>query len=454
MTPDKRFASSVIRKAPSLRSAFGRFVVAALTIFSLLNLAAAPNKVLELDGNASYVELPPNIFNNLTQATVEVWAKWDSFRAYSRIFEFGAGWQSVALFNHAKLSDLRYNVYPRNARTNIALMYTIRAANALRTNEWFHFAAVSGPGGMKLYVNGTLIGEHTNAASFSDIQITQTNLFGRGLARNPDDKDFAGQMDEIRVWDHRRSEAQIRENMRKRLAGTEPGLVALWNFEDGKANDRSWHRYRGKLIGNARIVAADSETDVQLTADEVRVLTQTAAPVSAPIAVALPPETSRNAAAWWIAGALILIALLLGALLLMLRRSGVGKDKLLPSATSHALLAGEAHPPANQELKERALAQLTEFAKESLVQGLYSQRKALLETQMKAQQELAELEARLATAQLPERLGAYEKRIAELEKELETRSGEVRELTNATLLLLRQKLEQEKQTEGKGRRFN
>jgi hypothetical protein len=32
---------------------------------------AAPNRVLELDGHGSYVELPPNIFKDLEEATVE-----------------------------------------------------------------------------------------------------------------------------------------------------------------------------------------------------------------------------------------------------------------------------------------------------------------------------------------------------------------------------------------------
>lgn len=36
---------------------------------------AVPNHVLELDGG--YAELPPNIFNNLTEATFEAWVRWD-----------------------------------------------------------------------------------------------------------------------------------------------------------------------------------------------------------------------------------------------------------------------------------------------------------------------------------------------------------------------------------------
>ena len=86
------------------------------------------------------------------------------------------------------------------------------------------------------------------------------------------------------------------------------------------------------------------------------------------------------------------------------------------------------------------------FAKQSLVQGLYEQRNALLDTQRKAEQALIELEQRLAALHLPqqERICAYEDRIAELEKELETRDDEVRELTRATLLLVRRKLQEEK----------
>ena len=113
------------------------------------------------------------------------------------------------------------------------------------------------------------------------------------------------------------------------------------------------------------------------------------------------PTNTRDPAAWWIAGALTLIVALLTWLVLMFRRSAVGGDRLLPPASAHALIADSATAPtvvdtaADQKLKERALAELTEFAKQSLVQGLYSQRNALLETQQKAQRELAELEARL-----------------------------------------------------------
>ena len=170
---------------------------------------AVPNRALKLDGQGSYVELPPDIFRDLTQSTVEVWAKWKEFAWFSRVFEFGAGYQSVSLFNHMTNSDLRFNIYPRFAKNDPSSMFTATARGLLRTNEWIHFAALSGPGGMQLYANGRLVAQHTNALTLADIKVTQTNVLGRGLARGPMDKDFKGEIDEVRVWDHRRTLARF-----------------------------------------------------------------------------------------------------------------------------------------------------------------------------------------------------------------------------------------------------
>ena len=113
--------------------------------------------------------------------------------------------------------------------------------------------------------------------------------------------------------------------------------------------------------------------------------------------------------------------------------------------------------PENQVIRERIAAELAEFAKQSLVQGLYSQRSSLVETQRRAQAELAELEERLASLHLPlqERIRAYETRIHDLEKELETRDEEMRNMIHATLLLIRERLEEERAKDpGTTSRFN
>src|ERR1043166_3552592 len=285
------------------------------------NICFAQNKALKLDGRGSYVELPPNIFRDLTQATVEVWVKWETFQTYSRVFEFGGPWQSMSLFNHANTSDLRFNLYPRNAKFDGSAQNIIRVAGVLHSNEWIHLVAVTGPGGMELYANGRLIGQHTNTASFADIAVFHTNVIGHGLTGNPNDRDFRCELDELRVWNHRRTAAQIRANMCKRLTGKEEGLTHLWNFDDGTANDSSSSAHHGKLIGNAMIVP----TDLGLIAEVMPAMaaapsnTNFSGVPAASAAATIPPNDS--VATWWIAGSLVALVLLLAWLVMMLRRS-------------------------------------------------------------------------------------------------------------------------------------
>jgi hypothetical protein len=131
------------------------------------------------------------------------------------------------------------------------------------------------------------------------------------------------------------------------------------------------------------------------------------------------------------------------------RMIGEQSGATAPEAWQQRALAAEAlAAKQTQILDEKVGPELRQFAKEALVQGLYHQRNALIETQKRAQQALAELEKRLIELNLPvhERIREYEKRIGELEKELETRDEEMRELTRATLLLVKQKLEQERES--------
>jgi hypothetical protein len=131
------------------------------------------------------------------------------------------------------------------------------------------------------------------------------------------------------------------------------------------------------------------------------------------------------------------------------RMIGEQSGATAPEAWQQRALAAEAlAAKQTQILDEKVGPELRQFAKEALVQGLYHQRNALIETQKRAEQALAELEKRLIELNLPvhERIREYEKRIGELEKELESRDEEMRELTRATLLLVKQKLEQERES--------
>ena len=237
----------------------GEFLFAVLLLLLLLlSLAplhaqpAATNRVLDLDGTSGYVELPPNIFNHLEAATVEGWIKWRRFVHFSRFFDSGMTGRSFDLTQLGAKGelDLAFEIYAAAPEGD----HGILAANVLRTNQWLHIAAVSGKGGMKLYLNGHLLGQDPYEGSFRAVNHGESVRLGRDAWGGLDYTD--GQMAEVRVWSQARTETQIRDNMFNRLTGQEPGLAGLWNFADGAANDASPGAHHGKLMGQAKVTEA------------------------------------------------------------------------------------------------------------------------------------------------------------------------------------------------------
>jgi signal transduction histidine kinase/DNA-binding response OmpR family regulator/ligand-binding sensor domain-containing protein len=230
---------------------------------------ARVSKVLELDGTNSYVQLPPHIFDELTEATVELWVKWDGFWGPNDAlaFCFGEEHQGMFVAIDSASTKLKFALYDRAGVRHPAAgggKVDPLHLDLLRAGEWCHVAAVSGPGGMQLYFNGALVGRDEYPGSFAQMHKSATNFLGRSTWKG--DVDFRGQMDEVRVWNLRRTEAQIRENMFKSLTGNEAGLAGLWNFDhvsNGVVKDLSPGGHDGKLIGNARIAEASLPSGVK-----------------------------------------------------------------------------------------------------------------------------------------------------------------------------------------------
>ena len=108
-----------------------------------------------------------------------------------------------------------------------------------------------------------------------------------------------------------------------------------------------------------------------------------------------------------------------------------------------ALLAEQRAAGSSQALRSGLMPHLAYWLKTKLVRGLVSERAHLLRLQQMAEQELAELDRRLASLQAPmeERLRCYEQRIVELEQQLEAKTHENRELIRAKIASTRRKLE-------------
>src|SRR5262245_36059974 len=97
-----------------------------------------PNRVLHLDSRKSYVELPAKLFENLTQATVECWVRFQDFVNDSRVFDFGAGNRQIYLSHDAQTPRLKYLLADRGGGR-----HRIEIAELWRLDQWCHIACAS-----------------------------------------------------------------------------------------------------------------------------------------------------------------------------------------------------------------------------------------------------------------------------------------------------------------------
>jgi len=222
-----------------------------LFFFFLSSPVLAQNRVLELDGQDSYVQLPAHLFDDLEEATVEAWVKWEDWAYFSQWFAFGVDdqWQAMGMNHFENTCSFQFFIY-----TGQEQLHILRLNADLPLEQWCHMAAVSGRGGMYFYLNGMLVGHNGFEGSFAAIGPGADNYLGKSNWK--DNAYFRGQLDEVRVWSVARSGKQIRAGMQQPLSGDEEGLVGLWNFETGDADDLSPRGYHGQLQGGARCVEA------------------------------------------------------------------------------------------------------------------------------------------------------------------------------------------------------
>jgi signal transduction histidine kinase/ligand-binding sensor domain-containing protein/CheY-like chemotaxis protein len=233
---------------------FGREALysAILILFLSIGLTwGAENRVLELDGTNSYVELPANLLANLEEATIEMWARAGDLRE-AHFIQFGAAGNELYMGLPGGNDTLKL-LYSDGANTR----NRIQKGGPVTSNRWFHVAAVLTGAGAKLFYNGALVGT-TNAPVLPKAIDPTENALGRVVANNNNNplSFFRGQLDEVRLWRVARTVEQIRDNLFTTLSGKERDLVGYWNFDEGNANDLAPGHHHGQLVGDAKFPAA------------------------------------------------------------------------------------------------------------------------------------------------------------------------------------------------------
>jgi hypothetical protein len=108
---------------------------------------------------------------------------------------------------------------------------------------------------VRLFIDGVEDTASPIDAGFSDVYYgSEDVLIGAANFTSSFLRRFDGIIDEVRIWDHARTEGEIAGQMNCALDGTEPGLLAYYSFNMGDARDDSGQGHDGLIEGAADYV--------------------------------------------------------------------------------------------------------------------------------------------------------------------------------------------------------
>jgi len=186
--------------------------------------------------SGGYVTLPYNTSLQINQGTIEAWIKTPDAGNSLRI-----------------IIQRAYN-YGIFLKANEVVVYewatskTYSTGVFLNDDKWHHVAFSfnkSVTNGSKIYVDGVL--KLSFRYGFDNSSLPLTVGGSTSVSQN-----FNGKIDQVRIWNTIRSDAEILASYNKCLQGNETGLVLLWQFEEGTGtavNDLSGNGNNGTFTG-------------------------------------------------------------------------------------------------------------------------------------------------------------------------------------------------------------
>ena len=210
------------------------------------------NQVLSLDGTGQYVNLDFNASLAITnQLTAEAWFNFQS-----------GGTQNPRILGR---TDLVWEIFTwgtgstRTIGTQITTdqgPFALQSIRSFAAGQWHHVAITYDQTTFRLYIDGAL---EVQSPATGQLAVTTYPLsVGKKAPQNGDY--FKGQIDECRVWNVARTQAQIQATMSKALSGAESGLVVYWPFDEASGQtvtDLSPNHNDGTLGADANAGADD-----------------------------------------------------------------------------------------------------------------------------------------------------------------------------------------------------
>jgi hypothetical protein len=220
---------------------------ARIALFNIMVGDNSPQNVtLNFDGVNDYVSIPSTTNNELnlyTNFTITCWIKPDpnqvpqsnSFPGENDIISKWNGTGGypfvIRYFNNSNTNPaLRNKIFV--ARYNGTDWPQITSTTAVDDGKWHHVAFVKDGGTLRLYIDGNAEGSIADNATSGFGNTTPMRFGSRGNNANY----FKGEIDEVRLWSIKKSQAEIQSEMFCKNPNTTTGLRAVYNCSNGVPN--------------------------------------------------------------------------------------------------------------------------------------------------------------------------------------------------------------------------
>ena len=191
-----------------------------------------PGASLDLDGSNDFVEVAYNPLLSLKNFTLETWVKTTASDDFARLISKpDAGGQNYSLILHRGRPSVRFDGISLGA-------LFVESATAINDGNWHHVSGVFSQGAdpfnstLKLYIDGAEVANKEIDPRIIPVTSTESLFLGRygfesgGLF-------MRGTMDEVRIWNIARTQAEIQASMNCEITSPQPGLVANYHFNQG-----------------------------------------------------------------------------------------------------------------------------------------------------------------------------------------------------------------------------
>lgn len=203
---------------------------------------------LQFDGVDDFVAVTRTAALEPGEITVELWARLDGPQDWNtRLLRKG---EHDAYFITADQDHDRRMQLLVTRGTDYRVQAKDTHPHTAYVGTWHHFLGVYASDHAEFWVDGVQVSSVTHdLGALTHLPLTDLYI-GAGLPVTLQDEYFAGQIDEVRIWNYPRAPVEIQSSWSATLVGTEPGLVAYWRFDEGggqAAHDSSPLAHDGRL---------------------------------------------------------------------------------------------------------------------------------------------------------------------------------------------------------------